>query len=125
VVELVELALEDNGRDYEIITAYDGVAALEKLHRTQPHLVLLDIMIPKIDGYAFIRQAKAHARTADIPIIVLSVRSLEQDINRALQLGAERYMVKADVEGDGGMARSVEQVVEEVLDDDDDGRREK
>jgi PAS domain S-box-containing protein len=120
VVELVELALEENGRDYEIVVAYDGVAALEKLHRTQPHLVLLDIMIPKIDGYEFIRQAKANVRTADIPIIVLSVRSLEHDINHALQLGAERYMVKADTEGDDGMAKSVEQVVEEVLDNDDD-----
>jgi PAS domain S-box-containing protein len=116
VVELVELALEDNGQNYEIITAYDGVAALEKLHRTQPHMVLLDIMIPKIDGYEFIRQAKANARTANIPIVVLSVRSLEQDINRALQLGAEKYMVKADADADDDMVRSVEQVVEEVLD---------
>jgi PAS domain S-box-containing protein len=118
IVELVEVALEDNGYDYEIITAYNGVTGLEKLRQTQPDLVLLDIMLPKIDGYEVIRQAKGNPRTADIPIIVLSVRSLEEDINRALQLGAEKYMVKADENAGESLSQSVEQVVEEVLDDD-------
>lgn len=117
IVELVELALDQNGHDYEVTIACNGVAGLEALHRIHPDLVLLDIMVPKINGYEFIRQAKANANTADIPIIVLSVRSLEEDVNRALQLGAEKYIIKADETARENIFESLEQVVEEILDD--------
>lgn len=74
-------------------------------------------MIPKIDGYEFIRRAKANPKTADIPIVVLSVRSLEEDINRALKLGAKKYMIKATNNAEENLSQSVEQMLEEVLDD--------
>jgi putative two-component system response regulator len=70
-------------------------------------------MIPKLDGYEVIRQAKSDPNTADIPIIVLSVRSLEEDINRALRLGAERYLTKP-AEGDGELADVIQQAIKEV-----------
>lgn len=114
VIELVEIALDT--ADYETIIAYDGVSGLEQLRQSRPALVLLDIMIPKIDGYEFIRQAKADSRTTNIPIIVLSVRTLEEDITRALRLGAEKYLTKG-----GGMeeklTEAVQQVIQESLED--------
>jgi PAS domain S-box-containing protein len=116
IVELVELALEK--KDYHIITASNGVSALEKLRHDRPHLVLLDIMLPKLDGYEFIRQAKADPRTEEIPILVLSVRSLEADINRALRLGAEKYLVKPPTDGVDDLTQVVGETIQEMLQDD-------
>jgi PAS domain S-box-containing protein len=114
IAELVEMAL--SGQDYEIITASDGVQALERLRRTRPSLVLLDIMLPKLDGYEFIRQAKLDPHTEDIPIIVISVRSLEEDINRALRLGAEKYLLKPADDGED-LTQVVEEVIQEIFED--------
>jgi hypothetical protein len=116
IVELVELALAD--QDYEILAAHDGVAALEQLRHARPDMVLLDIMLPKLDGYEFIRQAKANPLTEHIPIVVLSVRSLEEDINRALRLGAEKYLVKP-ADGAEDLTRVIGDAIHEFLDKDD------
>jgi PAS domain S-box-containing protein len=114
ILELIELALA--GEAYRLITASDGVSALERLRRDQPQLVLLDIMLPKLDGYEFIRQAKANGRTQDIPILVLSVRSLEEDINRALRLGAEKYLIKPPGSTDNDLTQVVGEAIQEFLD---------
>jgi PAS domain S-box-containing protein len=115
IVELVELTLTDAG--YTVVTAHDGVTGLEKLRHTRPALVLLDIMLPKLDGYEFIRQAKADPHTTEIPIVVLSVRSLEEDVNRALRLGAEKYLVKASAEQEEDLSRAVTAVVRKALEE--------
>ncbi len=116
IMELVEMALP--AERFDVFTATDGITALEILRRDQPDLVLLDIMIPRLDGYDFIRQAKADPHTHDIPILVLSVRSLEEDINYALRLGAERYLVKAPGEAADDLWQVVERTVHEILDED-------
>jgi PAS domain S-box-containing protein len=113
IIELVEVTLDSEG--YELLTATDGVTALEILRREQPDLVLLDIMIPRLDGYDFIRQAKADPRTTDIPILVLSVRSLERDINYALRLGADKYLVKAAGDTSQDLSNVLEETVRELL----------
>jgi PAS domain S-box-containing protein len=113
IIELVELALDPEG--YEILTATDGVTALEILRREQPDLVLLDIMIPRLDGYDFIRQAQADPRTTDIPLLVLSVRSLERDINYALRLGADKYLVKASGDTTQDLSDVLEETVRDLL----------
>jgi PAS domain S-box-containing protein len=113
IIELVEVTLRSEG--YEILTATDGVAALEILRREQPDLVLLDIMIPRLDGYDFIRQAKADPRTTEIPLLVLSVRSLERDINYALRLGADKYLVKASGDTTENLSEMLEETVSELL----------
>lgn len=112
VMELVEVALADT--DYEILMAHDGIAALEQMRRHLPDLILLDIMIPKIDGYQVIRQAKSDPRTAHIPIIVLSVRALEEDISRALRLGAEKYLTKIS-STENQLSEVIQNVVKETL----------
>jgi PAS domain S-box-containing protein len=122
LIELIELSLADEG--LQVLSACDGVAALERLRHDRPHLVLLDIMIPKLDGYEFIRQAKSDPRTADVPIIVLSVRALEEDISRALRLGAEKYLTKPPVVG-GDFSDVILDLVSKTLADEADEREEK
>jgi PAS domain S-box-containing protein len=116
IIELIEVALD--AEQFEILTATDGVTALETLRKEHPDLVLLDIMIPKLNGYDFIRQAKADERTSDIPILVLSVRSLEEDINYALRLGAEKYLVKAPGEATQDLSELLTTAVHEFLGED-------
>jgi two-component system, OmpR family, KDP operon response regulator KdpE len=76
---------------YEVWTAANGGEALDIYERTQPDLILLDLMMPHIDGLEFCRRIRANATT---PIIILSVKGSETDIVTALDLGADDYLVK-------------------------------
>jgi two-component system, OmpR family, KDP operon response regulator KdpE len=76
---------------YEVTTAVDGVEALDLYQRLQPDLLLLDLMMPRLNGLEVCRQIRAQAPT---PIIILSVKGSEADIVSALDLGADDYLVK-------------------------------
>jgi DNA-binding response OmpR family regulator len=76
---------------YEIITAFDGVAALHLWEAEKPDLLVLDLNLPKLDGLAVCRQIRSQAQT---PIIMLSVRSGDEEIVRGLELGADDYVIK-------------------------------
>jgi two-component system KDP operon response regulator KdpE len=78
-------------RGYDVITAADGNAALEAFARGAVDLVILDVMMPGLDGFAV---CQAIRRTSDVPIIMLSARGRENDIVRALDLGADDYLTK-------------------------------
>ncbi|MCH3958408.1 MAG: response regulator transcription factor [Selenomonas sp.] len=88
--ELLELQLKRNG--YETLTAADGQAALEQA--AQADLVLLDVMLPGIDGFEVCRRLKADPSTQAIPVIMLTAKSEEIDKVLGLELGADDYMVK-------------------------------
>jgi two-component system alkaline phosphatase synthesis response regulator PhoP len=77
---------------YEVVVATDGEAALETALRTKPDLILLDIMLPKIDGLNVCRQLREKHLNA--PIIMLTARNLEQDKITGLKIGADDYMTK-------------------------------
>ncbi len=81
--------------DYRVKAALNGARAL-KIAQTAPHpdLILLDIMMPEIDGYEVCRQLKAHPNTADIPVIFISAMSREEDEASGLALGAVDYITK-------------------------------
>ena len=79
---------------YGVKTATDGRAALEAVAGVKPDLVLLDIMLPKIDGFEVCRQIKANDATHDIPVIMLSAKSSREDFIRAEQVGADWYLIK-------------------------------
>lgn len=79
---------------FETETAVDGAEALEKLKTLTPDVILLDIILPKIDGFAVLEKIKEDARIKDIPVIVLSNLGQDADIKRALGLGAVDYFVK-------------------------------
>ncbi len=76
---------------YVVITAADGAEALENFRRTPPDLILLDLMMPHVDGLEVCRQVRAASAT---PIIILSIKGGEADIVAALDLGADDYLVK-------------------------------
>jgi chemosensory pili system protein ChpA (sensor histidine kinase/response regulator) len=80
--------------EYEVSTAKDGVDAIEKLHERVPDLMLLDIEMPRMDGYELATHMKADPRLRDVPIIMITSRTGEKHRQRALDIGVERYLGK-------------------------------
>jgi signal transduction histidine kinase len=82
------------GRYYDVVTVPDGEAALEVVRTTLPDLVLSDIMMPRLDGFGLLKALRADARTARLPIILLSARTGEEAAVGGLDAGADDYLVK-------------------------------
>jgi two-component system response regulator MtrA len=82
------------GDGLSVLEAKDGVEALEEVRRQRPSLVLLDVMMPGVDGWAVAEQLAADSVTRDIPVVFLSARASHEDRLRAQQLGAVGYVVK-------------------------------
>lgn len=91
-VELVEFNLK--GAGYEVSTAGDGAEALNKARRIQPNLVILDVMMPEIDGMEVCKLLRRDPATSTIPIIMLTAKASEVDRVLGLELGADDYVVK-------------------------------
>jgi len=84
-------------RGFSVVTASDGAEGLTKAREEAPHLILLDLSMPLMPGVELLRSLKADAATRDIPVLVLSNSSREDDKREALALGATGYLVKANV----------------------------
>ncbi|WP_233841235.1 Hpt domain-containing protein [Dyella sp. 2HG41-7] len=80
--------------DYEVETAKDGLDALEKLHERVPNLMLLDIEMPRMDGFELAEQMKADPRWRHVPIIMITSRTGEKHRQRAFNIGVDRYLGK-------------------------------
>jgi CheY-like chemotaxis protein len=93
VLELLEVTLRFKG--YPVITARNGQEALDVLKKEKPALVITDILMPKLDGYAFVYQMRTNPATNDIPVIFLSATYVTpEDRNFAMGLGAARFIEK-------------------------------
>ena len=92
LVEFIGRALKKQG--YRVITAYDGDNALFLIGEELPDLVILDLMMPLMDGWEVCRRAKSDSATRDIPILMLTARSSPDDAVQGLDLGADDYMRK-------------------------------
>jgi CheY-like chemotaxis protein len=93
VLELLEVTLRFKG--YAVITARNGVEALEIIEKQRPILIITDILMPKMDGYAFIQKLRLNPETRDIPVVFLSATYVTpEDKEFALSLGAARFMEK-------------------------------
>lgn len=90
---VVVLALKSGGYA-EVKEVADGVAALEAAHRMRPDLVLLDIMLPGMDGFEVCRRFRANPETASLAIVMLTARGAERDIVAGLDAGANDYVTK-------------------------------
>jgi DNA-binding response OmpR family regulator len=88
----VSICLRTAGLQVEV--AEDGVEALRKISESKPDLVLLDLVMPKLNGLDVLQSIKENPETRDIPVIILSARAQEEDIQRAMDLGASEYMAK-------------------------------
>jgi DNA-binding response OmpR family regulator len=94
LVRMYQKKLENDG--YEVATADDGDVALIKVAQVKPDLILLDIMMPKVNGLQVLTKLKENKETSNIPVILLTnVGSSDEDVNRGLELGAVAYLVKA------------------------------
>jgi chemosensory pili system protein ChpA (sensor histidine kinase/response regulator) len=80
--------------EYEVSTAKDGVDAIEKLHERVPDLMLLDIEMPRMDGYELATHMKADARLREVPIIMITSRTGDKHRQRAFDIGVDRYLGK-------------------------------
>jgi len=89
---LVEVNLQRAG--YHVTTAADGVEALERIQREPPDMVVLDWMMPRLDGLEVLKRLKADPETAEIPIVMLTAKAQDADIFRGWQSGADCYLIK-------------------------------
>jgi len=92
IVEFIEYNL--HREQFETVKAFDGPMALKQAQEHQPDLILLDLMIPGIDGLEVCRQLKARPETSRIPVIMLTAKGEEIDMVAGLELGADDYVAK-------------------------------
>jgi DNA-binding response OmpR family regulator len=89
---LIATPLRESG--YDVITAVDGEEALEKVLQERPQCVLLDVILPKQNGFQLCRKLKAMEQSRDIPIILISGKNTPLDKRWGLQQGADMYLTK-------------------------------
>jgi two-component system KDP operon response regulator KdpE len=89
IIRLVKMNLDLEG--FRVIEASSGVEALRRVREDLPDLVLLDVMMPEMDGFETLRLLR---ETSDVPVIMLTVRAEEEDVVRGLELGADDYITK-------------------------------
>jgi len=92
LVETIAYNLEQAG--YQVVTAADGASALEAAHRETPDLIILDIMLPEMDGLEVCRQLRRESETATTPIMMLTAKGDEIDKVVGLEVGADDYVIK-------------------------------
>jgi DNA-binding response OmpR family regulator len=92
ILELMEFRLQAKG--YQVLKAEDGEEALKRAAEAKPSLVVLDAMMPKLDGFQVLSRLKANEDLKHIPVIMLTARKGEKEIVSALERGAEDYLVK-------------------------------
>jgi len=82
--------------NFELISSYDGESGLRLAEETIPDLILLDLILPRKNGFEVLEEMKKNPRLSNIPVVVLSNLGGDQDIQRALSLGADVYLEKAN-----------------------------
>lgn len=92
LVDMVKIRLEAAG--YSVICAHDGQEGLDKVKKEKPDLIVLDLMLPKMDGYKVCGLLKKDSRYAKIPIIMFSARAQDEDVALGRELGADAYITK-------------------------------
>ena len=92
ILSLVTLRLERSG--YDVVSAGDGEQALETARTQTPDLALLDVMMPKLDGYEVTARLRQEEATRHLPVILLTARVQESDIARGVEAGADDYVKK-------------------------------
>lgn len=92
LVSMMKMRLEASG--YEVLTAYDGKEALDKARQEKPDLIILDLMLPKLDGYKVCRMLKFDEKYKHMPIIMFTARAQESDEEMGKEVGADAYIIK-------------------------------
>ena len=92
LVQMVSVRLKAAG--YNVAVAYDGQQALDYVKQTRPDMIILDLLLPKLDGYKVCRLLKFDERTKGIPILIFTARAQVEDVTLATECGADAYLTK-------------------------------
>jgi len=95
LLDLYEAKLEQSG--FEVVKASNGEEGVSLARLELPNLILLDILMPKVDGYDMLRQLKGSHETKDIPVVIFSNLSQKKEIEKGLKLGAKDFIIKTSV----------------------------
>ncbi len=97
LVEIVRITLESKG--FAVRCAYDGTQVFDFLKKQKPDLVILDIMMPLMDGFEVLTRLKCNPATASIPVILLTVKGQPEDVIKGYERGADYYITKPFTKG--------------------------
>lgn len=95
LANMYEVKFKNEG--FELIKALDGAEGLAKAQANKPDFILLDIIMPKMDGFSVLKALKEDENTKDVPVMLLTNLGQEEDIEKGKQLGAVGYLVKANI----------------------------
>ena len=93
LLDMYSTKFKEVGFDIEV--AQDGEMGISKAKEIMPDLILLDVVLPKKDGFEVLKTLKSDGQTAKIPVVMLTNLGLESDVKRGLELGAQSYIIKA------------------------------
>jgi two-component system alkaline phosphatase synthesis response regulator PhoP len=94
LIEMYQLKFTEEG--WDVVVLSKGNHVLETAQKEKPKIILLDIMLPGLDGFAVLQELKSNAKTKKIPVILLSNLGQDSDIQKGKELGAVDHMIKAD-----------------------------
>jgi len=92
IVRLVQVNLERAG--HQVVSAFDGMEALKKVESEKPDLIVLDVMMPRMDGFEVLKRLKAGEKTKDIPVVMLTAKAQDADVFRGWASGVDCYLTK-------------------------------
>jgi DNA-binding response OmpR family regulator len=91
-IRITSYKFEQSG--YEVLVALNGLEGVKKAHDDEPDLIILDVMLPGLDGFQVCRQLKSDSQTARIPILMVSAKAQKVDVSTGLKVGADDYVTK-------------------------------
>lgn len=92
IVRLIQVNLERAG--YQVATAFDGPEALKKVETDKPDLIVLDVMMPRMDGFEVLKRLQANPETREIPVVMLTAKAQDADVFRGWSSGVSAYLTK-------------------------------
>jgi two-component system alkaline phosphatase synthesis response regulator PhoP/two-component system response regulator VicR len=92
IVRLIQVNLERQG--YNVVTAFDGKEGLEKIRSEKPNLVVLDVMMPYMDGFEVLKTIRREPETESLPVIMLTAKAQDKDVFEGYHYGADMYLTK-------------------------------
>ncbi len=92
IVRLIQVNLERQG--YQVLTAYDGKEGLEKVRSEKPDLLVLDVMMPYMDGFEVLKALRREPETEALPVIMLTAKAQDKDVFEGYHYGADMYLTK-------------------------------
>lgn len=93
IVELIKYAVNLQSA-YNVVVAYDGIQGLEQVYKERPDCIIIDVKMPRMDGYQLVRYLRGDASTADTPLIILSAMTRDEDQMTGFLSGVDEYLTK-------------------------------